>query len=91
MQDMFNRDFLSSILESVYTVAHWLGEKIIWLVGLVFPRVSESLAEIVDPLGVLAILTIMLLLAQVARKVAWIVVAVGWILILIRVILIILA
>lgn len=89
MEDKISKDFVSLILESFYTIAHWLGERIVWLVGTVVPRVSESLLPVVDPIGVLAILTLFILLAQVARKIAWIVVSVGWILILIRVILII--
>ncbi|MBI4547107.1 MAG: hypothetical protein HY707_03945 [Ignavibacteriae bacterium] len=91
MQDKISKGFVSLILEFFYTVAHWLGEKIVWLLGAVFPSVSESLVEVADPIGVLAILTIILLVAQVARKLAWIIVSVAWILIVVRVLLIVIA
>ncbi len=76
-------DMLNNILTFIYTIGHWLGEKIVWLIqsvsGVVIP------ANIVDAIGLLVILTIFLALAEVAKKAIWIIVAVGWVLIIVRI------
>lgn len=84
MQNPISKGFLAQILESLYTVAHWIGEQIVHLIGFIIPQ-AELLNQIVDPIGLLAILTILLLVAQVARKIVWIIVSIGWGLIAIRV------
>ena len=45
--------------------------------------------ELVDPIGLLAILTIFLAAATIAKRLVWIVVIAGWVLILIRLIILI--
>jgi hypothetical protein len=90
MGDKISKDFVSLILESFYTAAHWLGERIVSLIGYIIPQ-ADKLGQIIDPIGMLAILTILLLIAQVAKRIAWIIVAIGWGLIAIRIVLIALA
>ena len=76
-------DMLNNILTFIYTIGHWLGEKIVWLIqsvsGVVIP------ANIIDAIGLLVILTIFLAIAEVAKKAIWIIVAVGWVLIIVRI------
>ena len=80
------QEILTAILEFLSTIAHWLGGKIVTLIAMILP--SVSLGVLPDPIGYLAILTILLIVATVAKKVAWIIVAVGGGLILIRIALI---
>ncbi len=77
-------DILTSVLAFIYTIGHWIGEKIVELIqsvsGIIIPQ------TIVDAIGMLVILTIFLAIAEVAKKAIWIVVAVGWALIIVRIV-----
>ncbi|MFZ3059673.1 MAG: hypothetical protein WA102_08020 [Candidatus Methanoperedens sp.] len=77
-------DLLTTILAFIYTIGHWIGEKIVELIqsvaGIIIPQ------SIVDAIGMLVILTIFLAIAEVAKKAIWIVVAVGWVLIIVRIV-----
>ncbi len=77
-------DLLTTILAFIYTIGHWIGEKIVGLIqsvaGIIIPQ------SIVDAIGMLVILTIFLAIAEVAKKAIWIVVAVGWVLIIVRIV-----
>ena len=84
--DDFFKDLLAPVLGFAYTVSHWLGLQIVGMIRLIYPG-PASLEQIIDPVGVLAVLTALLLVVQVTRKIAWIVVAAGWFLIGIRVVL----
>ncbi len=76
-------DILTTIMAFIYTIGHWIGEKIVWLIqsisGVLIPQ------TIVDAIGLLVILTIFLAIAEVAKKAIWIIVAVGWVLIIARI------
>lgn len=76
-------DLLTTILAFIYTIGHWIGEKIVGLIqyisGVIIPP------SIVDAIGMLVILTIFLGIAEVAKKAIWVVVAVGWVLIAVRI------
>ncbi len=77
-------DLLTSVMAFIYTIGHWIGEKIVGLIqsvaGIIIPP------AIVDAIGMLVILTIFLAIAEVAKKAIWIVVAVGWALIIVRIV-----
>jgi hypothetical protein len=76
-------DLLTTALAFIYTIGHWIGEKIVGLIqslaGIIIP------SSIIDAIGMLVILTIFLAIAEVAKKAIWIVVAVGWVLIIVRI------
>ncbi len=76
-------DILTTVMAFIYTIGHWIGEKIVELLqsltGVNIP------VEIVDAIGLLVILTIFLAIAEVAKKAIWVIVAVGWILIILRI------
>lgn len=76
-------DILTSVFAFIYTIGHWIGEKIVLLIQSIADITIPS--TIVDAIGMLVILTIFLALAEVAKKAIWIIVAVGWILITIRI------
>jgi hypothetical protein len=77
--------WLDQLLAFIYTLAHWLGDLIVGQVSTIVPlRTPEQL---IDPIGYLILLTVLLLVAQIAKKLVWGVVVVGWVLIAIRILL----
>ena len=77
---------LENILTFIYTLGHWLGEKIVELIQYISG--IQLGQEIVDAVGMLVILTIFLAIAEVAKKAIWIIVAIGWVLIIVRILMI---
>ena len=75
--------WLDQFLAFIYTIAHWAGGLIVGLVEDIIPL--QTPANLVDPIGYLALLTVLLIVAEVAKKVVWGVVVIGWILIGVRV------
>ena len=76
-------DILTTVMAFIYTIGHWIGERIVDLLqSLTGVNIS---VEIVDAIGVLVILTIFLAIAEVAKKAIWVIVAVGWVLIVLRI------
>lgn len=73
----------NKILEFIYTIAHFIGEGIVNLVRVIVPSATIP-GDLTDPIGVLALLTGFLALAEIAKRVTWIVVIAGWLLIGIR-------
>jgi len=82
------RAIIDQLLSFIYSLGHLIGEGIVHLVTMILPSMPVP-TELVDPIGLLAILTIFLVAAQVARKLTWIIVIVGWALILVRLIIVI--
>jgi hypothetical protein len=80
------KDILSALLTFLYSIAHYVGVFVVYLLGRVLPATKVP-TDLVDPLGYLALLTAFLILVQVAKKVAWVIVLAGWILILVRIVL----
>jgi hypothetical protein len=79
---------LHNILTFIYFLAHQIGFGIIRVFQAIFPRTVFP-DSIIDPLGFLIILTLFVFLAQVAKRMAWIIVCAGWILLFIRILMII--
>jgi hypothetical protein len=82
------RDLFSQILEFIYTIAHGIGQVIVNIVQAIVPSVSIP-QDLVDPIGLMSILTIFLAVAEIAKRLTWLIIIVGWILILIRISLVI--
>jgi len=80
-QRLSAQEIVDQILTFIYSLGHLIVVAV--LPSLQFP------SDLVDPIGLLAILTIFLAVATVAKKLVWIVVIVGWALILVRLILVI--
>jgi len=80
------KDILSALLAFLYSIAHYVGMLVVYLLGSVLPAAKVP-TDLVDPLGYLALLTAFLILVQVAKKIAWIIVLAGWALILVRIVL----
>lgn len=78
------KEILSAVLTFLYSLAHYVGMLVVHLLAQVLPTARVP-SDLVDPIGYLALLTAFLVLVQVAKKVAWILVIVAWALILVRV------
>ena len=81
-----NMDTLTQVMGPIYSGAHYLGLFVVSLVKKILPMVT-NLDSLADPIGFLAILTILVIVTAFVRKVAFIIVLAGWALILIRVLL----
>ena len=79
---------IDQLLSFIYSLGHLIGQGIVQLLHTILPSMPVP-TELVDPIGLLAILTLFLAIASIAKKLVWIVVVVGWVLILIRLILVI--
>jgi hypothetical protein len=82
------KTILSQILTFLYSLAHYVGLVVVYLLGIILPT-AKLPGDLADPIGYLALLTAFVILAQVAKKVTWIVVIVGWALIVIRIVLVV--
>lgn len=80
-------DLVIDLLELVNSFARGIGSLILGAVRLVVPamKVPEDLSA---PLGWLALLTVGLAVAEVAKKLAWVAVGVGWLLITVRIVMV---
>jgi len=79
-------DLLTQIFGFLSTIARYVGTGIVKLVHYILPSV-KNLDTLAEPIGFLALLTVFVILASAARKIALIIVLAGWVLILIRILL----
>ena len=84
------RSLIDELLAFLYSSGHLVGQGIMRLVHAILPSIpAAKLDQLVDPVGLLAILTVFLVVVTVAKKLAWIVVIAGWVLIVIRLVMVI--
>jgi hypothetical protein len=79
-------DLLTQIFGFLSTTARYVGQGIVTLVQYILPSVKD-LSTLAEPIGFLSLLTVFVILASAARKVALILLLVGWALIFIRLLL----
>ena len=78
---------LDQLLAFLYTLAHWAGVLVVSILEYILqPQNPALLTSLTDPLGYLVLLTAFLFLTEVAKRIAWMIVAVGWVLITVRLI-----
>jgi len=87
-QGLSAQEIVDQILTFIYSLGHLIGQGVVKVVVAVLPSMQFP-TDLVDPIGLLAILTIFLAVAAVAKRLVWIVVIAGWALILVRLILVI--
>ena len=80
-------EILAKILQFLHTIASWIGGLIATVIHSILPSVTIP-DDLVEAIGLMAILTIFLLVMQIAKKLTWIVVVVGWVLIVARIVMI---
>lgn len=81
-------DLLNQVLQFTYTIAHAIGQAIVRAVQTLLPQATIP-PDLVDPIGFLSVLTVFVLLAEVAKRFAWIIVGVGWVMIVVRLVLVV--
>jgi hypothetical protein len=79
---------LRAVLQFLSTIAHELGRAILGGIQTLLPQAALP-DDLIDPVGFLAVLTLVVALAGVARRIAWLVVAAGWVLLGVRIALIV--
>lgn len=84
------RTIIDQLLAFLYSSGHLVGQGIMRLVHTILPSMPmEELDQLVDPIGLLAILTIFLVVVTIAKRLAWIAVIAGWVLIIVRLVMVI--
>jgi hypothetical protein len=78
-------DLVISLLESVNSVAEGIGLLILNAVRFIMPAAKVS-GDLAVPIGWLALVTAGLAVAEVVRKLTWVVVGLGWLLVTIRIV-----
>lgn len=78
------KSILGQLLTFLYSIAHYIGMLIVFLVNQILPKIQIP-SDLIDPIGFLAIITLFLILVQVAKKIATLVVVIAWILIVLRI------
>jgi hypothetical protein len=73
------------VLVLVNAVAQRIGSTLVSGIGFVLPVATIPL-DLATPVGWLALVTAGLLIAEVARKVTWVVVGIGWLLVVVRIV-----
>ena len=81
-------EVLAKILQFIHTIADWIGGLIATVIHSILPSVTIP-DDLIQSIGLMAILTIFLLIMQIAKKLTWIVVVVGWVLIMARIVMIV--
>lgn len=81
------RELFDQLLTFLYSAAHWFGQLTVSLIRLILGDTlpQQTFDGLVDPIGFLILLTVFLAIAEVAKRIAWLVVIVGWALIVIRI------
>jgi hypothetical protein len=82
------KDWLSRALAFLYTIAHWIGQGIIAALKYIIPKQYTIPDSLIDPIGVLAMLTIFAAATEITKRLAWIIIIIGWVLIVVRIILV---
>ena len=77
---------LTQIMAFAHSIAHYLGTWIVALAQKILPMAKE-LSTLADPIGYLVILSIFVIIATTAKRVAIVIVLVGWVLIIVRIVL----
>jgi hypothetical protein len=83
-------ELLNQFLAFMHSISHGLGQLVVKAIQAILPQAGSVLDQLIDPIGVLALLTILLAIYGFARRIIWIVVIVGWALIIVRIVLAIL-
>lgn len=79
-------DLAIEILEFANSFARGIGLLVASAVRLLVPGAAHAAEDLAAPIGWLALLTAGLTVAEVVKRLTWVVVGVGWLLITIRIV-----
>lgn len=78
-------DYLNQLLSFFYTLAHWVGQ---FVVGILDNFLSlKTASDLIDPIGFLVLITALFIVAEIAKKITWLIVVAGWVLIVLKIVL----
>ena len=80
-------DIVAMLLQFLHTISDWVGGSIAAGIESILSSVRTP-ASLASSIGLLAVVSALLGLAEVAKKIVWIVVLVGWVLVAIRLVMI---
>jgi len=78
------RNLLDQALTFLYTAAHWLGQLVANIIQTIVHYQLPT--DLIDPIGLLILLTALLAISTIAKRLVWIIVLAGWVLIVIRIV-----
>ena len=76
--------FLAMLLQFLHTISDWTGGLIASGIESIFPSL-EIPPSLASSIGLLAVLSVLLGIAEIAKKIAWIIVLAGWVLVAVRI------
>lgn len=76
-------DISTFIFAPIYTIGHWIGGIVAELIQMVSGTVLPN--SIIDTIGLLTMMTILLSIAEIAKKMARGIVIICWALVIIRI------
>ena len=75
---------LTKLLQFLYTASDWAGSLVVAGIHSILPSLSVP-SSLASSIGLLAAISVLLGIAEVAKKVVWIVVIAGWVLVVVRI------
>ena len=81
-------NIITNLLQFLHTASDLAGELVVAGIHSILPSVAVP-PSLASSIGLLAVVSILLGLAEVAKKVVWIVVIVGWVLVAVRIVLVV--
>ena len=83
-EESWVQEFFDQVLTFLYALAHGAGQLVARLVEFILGRPMPE--DLIDPLGFLILLTVFLIIVEVSKRLAWLLVIVGWVLIVVRIV-----
>jgi len=81
-------DALVKIFQFLNTISRWIGGMVAKIIHGILPSITIP-NDLTETIGLLSMLTIFLVIVQIAKKLTWIIVIIGWVLVIIRLVMII--
>lgn len=75
---------ITMLLQFLHTASDWVGSLVTAGIHAILPSLAIP-ASLASSIGLLAIVSLLLGIAEVAKKTAWIIVLVGWVLVIVRI------
>ena len=76
-------DLFKRVMDALSALAHRIGQAVVELLRMAFPGLSVP-EGLVDWIGFLTLLTALLVLVEVTKRLVWYLVVAGWLIVLIR-------
>jgi hypothetical protein len=74
----------TQLLQFLHTASDWTGTLVVEGIHSILPSAAIP-TTLASSIGLLAVFSILLGLAEVAKKIVWVIVVVGWLLVVVRI------